>query len=186
MKTLILKKINIIQEFYRQKKVFCNLIGIYLTAIVAANYIVATYGPAWSIFNAFVFIGLNITTRDYLHDFWQGKQLKRNMFLLIAAGSILSMFFNARWIAVASFTAFMVSESVDALVYHHLGDYPRWLRINGSNIPSAAVDSLIFPILAFGFPVLWVIVVGQFLAKTLGGAVWSIVLTFVEVKRDTV
>ena len=38
---------------------------------------------------------------------------------------------------------------------------------------SAAVDSLVFPALAFGWPLLWGIVVGQLAAKVIGGAAWS-------------
>ena len=68
---------------------------------------------------------------------------------------------------------------MDALVYHRLGKYPRWLRINGSNVPSAAVDSIIFPTLAFG-SFLWAIVLGQFLAKTLGGFVWSLLFRWLD------
>lgn len=49
----------------------------------------------------------------------------------------------------------------------------RLQRINGSNLIAAAVDSLCFPLLAFGWPLLWQVVLGQFLAKLLGGAVWA-------------
>ncbi|HEX6384492.1 MAG TPA: VUT family protein, partial [Anaerolineae bacterium] len=64
-------------------------------------------------------------------------------------------------------------------VYHLMGGYPRWLRIKGSNVPSALVDSLIFPTLAFG-SFLWPIVLGQFAAKTLGGFVWSLVFRWMD------
>jgi hypothetical protein len=38
------------------------------------------------------------------------------------------------------------------------------------------VDSIIFPALAFGFPLLYIIVIQQFLAKVLGGWLWSLIL----------
>jgi len=152
------------------------LVAGYLLAIVTANYLVTTYGPWISVYNAFFFIGLNITTRDYLHSIWQGARLKRNMFLLIATGSILSVFFNAGWIAFASFVAFAASEGLDAIVYHQLGDYPRWFKVNGSNLPSALLDSILFPLIAFGWPLLWYISLGQFGAKVLGGAVWFVII----------
>jgi uncharacterized PurR-regulated membrane protein YhhQ (DUF165 family) len=60
-----------------------------------------------------------------------------------------------------------------------MGQYPRWLRVNGSNIPSALVDSLIFPTLAFG-SFLWPIVLGQFGAKTLGGFLWSLLFRWID------
>lgn len=58
------------------------LITLYLVAIVAANLMVAQFGVAVVIFNAFVFIGLDLSTRDALHERWQGEHLWRNMLLL--------------------------------------------------------------------------------------------------------
>ena len=103
------------------------------------------------------------------------------MATLIVIGSILSWTLNrnAGAIAVTSFVAFASAATVDALVYHRLGGLPRWLRINGSNIPSAAVDSLVFPTLAFG-SFLPAIGLGQFVAKTLGGFVWPLVFRWVD------
>ncbi|MCL4266064.1 MAG: VUT family protein [Anaerolineae bacterium] len=149
---------------------------LYLVAIVLANLSVAAFGSNMVIVNAFLFIGLDLTARDRLHDTWRGHHLALKMTVLIAAGSILSWVLNrdAAQIALASFVAFASASIVDAVVYHLLGNYPRWLRINGSNIPSALVDSLVFPTLAFG-AFLWPIVLGQFLAKVLGGLVWSLV-----------
>jgi queuosine precursor transporter len=148
---------------------------LYLVAIVLANLTVAAWGPPIVIFNAFLFIGLDLTARDYLHDAWRGNKLLLKMGGLIASGSILSWLLNrdAGQIALASFVAFAAAASVDTLVYHLMGKYPRWLRINGSNVPSAFTDSLVFPTLAFG-AFLWPIVIGQFAAKVLGGFVWSL------------
>jgi hypothetical protein len=165
---------------------------LFLTAIVLANLSVAAFGPGVAILNAFLFIGLDLTARDQLHEAWRGKRLLPKMALLIASGSILSWLLNrnAGQIALASFVAFAAAATVDALVYHLMGRYPRWLRINGSNIPSALVDSLIFPTLAFG-SFLWPNVLGQFAAKTLGGFIWSLVFRWldrrpaVQVKQST-
>lgn len=154
---------------------------LYLVAIVLANLSVAAFGPSIAIINAFLFIGLDLTARDRLHDTWRGNNLFLKMAALIATGSILSWLLNrnAGPIALASFAAFAAAATVDAIIYHRLGRYPRWLRINGSNIPSAAVDSLVFPTLAFG-GFLWPIVLGQFAAKTLGGFFWSFVLHWID------
>lgn len=154
---------------------------LYLGAVVLANLIVTAVGPESAIVVAFLFIGLDLTSRDHLHDAWHGEGLLWKMALLIAAGSLLSWLLNrnAGPVAFASFVAFASAASVDALVYHLLRRYPRWLRINGSNVPSAAVDSVVFPVLAFGgFP--WPIILGQFLAKTLGGFLWSLVLRHLD------
>lgn len=155
------------------------LIGLYLSAIVLANLSVAHFGPSAAILNAFVFIGLDITARDSLHERWQHRHLIRNMALLIVSGSMLSAALNwqAAGIALASCLAFAGAAMADTLVYHLLHDRARLLKINGSNVVSAAVDSLLFPALAFGFPLLWGIVLGQFVAKVAGGAIWAWLLT---------
>jgi uncharacterized PurR-regulated membrane protein YhhQ (DUF165 family) len=154
---------------------------LYLAAIVLANLSVATFGPSVAIINAFLFIGLDLTARDQLHEAWRGRNLLPKMVALIAAGSFLSWLLNrnAGPIALASFVAFAAAATVDAIIYHLMGQYPRWLRINGSNIPSALVDSLIFPTLAFG-SFLWPIVLGQFAAKTLGGFLWSLLFRWFD------
>lgn len=155
------------------------LITLYLVAIVAANLSIAAFGVQMAIVNAFVFIALDLTTRDRLHELWQGRNLWRNMALLIGSGSLLSALLNvnATPIAIASFVAFAGAGIADTLVYQALGERSRLVKMNGSNLVSAAVDSLIFPILAFGFPPLWGVVTGQFAAKVLGGIIWSWVLT---------
>ncbi|MEJ2748951.1 MAG: VUT family protein [Anaerolineae bacterium] len=154
---------------------------MYLVAIVLANLTVAAFGPNMVIVNAFLFIGLDLTARDRLHDAWRGNNLLPKMAALIAAGSVLSWLLNrsAGQIALASFVAFAAAATVDTVVYQLLGKYPRWLRINGSNVPSALVDSIIFPTLAFG-AFLLPIVLGQFAAKTLGGFVWSLILNWLD------
>lgn len=153
------------------------LVSMYLAAIVAANLTVAWLGPSVVIVNAFVFIGLDLTARDRLHEAWGGRGLVWKMGALIAAGSILSYAINADAgrIALASFVAFGVSSSLDALIYALLHERAYLIKVNGSNIVSAAADSLIFPTLAFGVFLPWIIL-GQFVAKVVGGAAWAYVL----------
>lgn len=154
---------------------------IYLVAIVLANLSVAAFGPSVVIINAFLFIGLDLTARDRLHDAWRSNNLLFKMVGLIASGSLLSWVLNreAGQVALASFCAFAAAAIVDTAVYHLLGNYPRWLRINGSNLPSALIDSIVFPTLAFG-AFLWPIVLGQFAAKALGGFVWSLIFRWAD------
>jgi len=149
------------------------LVTAYLAAIVAANWIVSVWGPAASILTAFVLIGLIVTTRDRLHDAW-GGHLKRNMGLLILGGSGISLLLGGgvTRIALASGAAFLVSESVDAALYHFLRKRGWYERVNGSNAASSLVDSVLFPWLAFG-GLMPLITLGQWGAKTFGGAIWS-------------
>lgn len=150
---------------------------MYLVAIVAANLTVAMWGPSMTVFNAFAFVGLDLVARDKLHDAWDGNRLVWKMAALIAVGSLLSWALNqnAAQIALASFVAFAAAAVVDTAAYHMLRNRVWWQRVNGSNVLSAAVDSVLFPTIAFG-AFLPVIVLGQFAAKVLGGAVWSVVL----------
>ena len=129
------------------------------------------------IINAFLFIGLDLTARDGLHEVWSGSGLWWRMGTLIATGSFLSwgLNHNAGRIALASFVAFAGAGLVDAAMYHVLRRHPRLLKINGSNIVAAVVDSVLFPTIAFGMFMPWVIA-GQFLAKVAGGFVWSVLL----------
>lgn len=153
------------------------LTGLYLAAVVGANLTIAHFGAAAAPYVAFGFIGLNLAARDRLHDLW-GHRVARNMGLLILAGGALSFALNAGAgrVALASVLAFAVSESADALLYHARRHRPYLERSNTSNLLGAAVDSVIFPVVAFGgFPV--AIIALQFVAKVLGGFVWSLLLS---------
>tara|TARA_R110002060_G_scaffold56197_1_gene66589 strand:- start:207 stop:947 length:741 start_codon:yes stop_codon:yes gene_type:complete len=96
---------------------------------------------------------------------------------LILAGSGISWMLGGavQQIALASGVAFLVSETVDALLYHYLRDRSWYHRVNGSNSASALVDSILFPWIAFG-GVMPLITLGQWTAKVFGGAIWSWVL----------
>lgn len=151
---------------------------MYLVAIVLANLSVAMFGPGVTIINAFLFIGLDLTARDKLHEAWHGNKLFVKMASLIAVGSLLSWLLNrnAGQIAIASMLAFGAAAVVDAIIYQILYKHNRMVKINGSNVFSAMVDSLVFPTVAFG-SFLPLIVLGQFAAKVFGGFVWSLILT---------
>ena len=150
---------------------------LYLGAVVVANLIIARVGPGAAIPVAFALIGLDLTSRDHLHDAWHGRGLWAKMAVLIGSGSALSWLLNrnAGPVALASFVAFALAGTGDAITYHLLGDRVRLLRVNGSNVVAALIDSLVFPTLAFGALLPW-IVLGQFAAKVGGGFVWSLVL----------
>lgn len=150
---------------------------LYLGAAILANLLITWLGPSAAIWVAFTLIGLDLTSRDRLHDAWRHDRLWFKMSLLIGAGSLLSWFLNrnAGSVALASFAAFALAGIADALVYHVLGEKAYLVRINGSNVVSALVDSLVFPTLAFG-SIMPMIILGQFLTKVAGGAVWSLVL----------
>lgn len=144
-------------------------IAVYAAAMTLANLSIATFGPWVSPINAFVLIGLDLALRDWLHvrlKLWQ-------MGALIASTGVLTFALNpaAGQIAVASAVAFTAAALVDWGTFARLRG--SWmLRANGSNVAGAAVDSLIFPTLAFG-ALMPHIVAMQFVAKIAGGAIWT-------------
>jgi hypothetical protein len=158
-------------------------IGAYLSAMVAANLSVATFGPWISPLNAFLFIGLDLSLRDHLHDKWSGPGLWPRMGALIAVAGAISYALNpaAGRIALASVIAFCVAGMVDALAYHLLRNRPYLQRSNGSNVAGAAVDSFLFPTIAFGAAMPAIIAL-QFAAKVSGGFIWSLILRRATVK----
>lgn len=145
---------------------------IYAVAMTLANLSIATWGPWVSPINAFVLIGLDLALRDWLH-----MRLKAwHMGALIASAGMLTYVLNpaAGIIAVASSVAFTAAAVVDWATFTRLRG--SWLyRANGSNVAGAAVDSLIFPTLAFGVLMPHIVAL-QFVAKVAGGAMWAALL----------
>lgn len=144
-------------------------IVIYAVAMTCANLSIAAFGPWVSPINAFFLIGLDLALRDWLHvrlRVWQ-------MGALIAATGLLTYILNpsAQHIAIASAVSFALAALADWLTFTKLQG--SWLRRSmGSNVVGAAVDSLIFPTLAFG-ALMPSIVLMQFAAKVAGGAMWA-------------
>lgn len=151
---------------------------MYLVAIVLANLSIYWFGTTFVFINAFFFIGLDLVARDKLHERWKNDKLFLKMLSLIFIGSAITILFSlGAWqIAIASFLAFLLAGITDTIFYQLLIKKHRMIKINGSNIPSALVDSFVFPTLAFG-QLLPFVILGQFIAKVMGGLFWSLVIT---------
>lgn len=149
----------------------------YIAAITAANLLVAEFGPGISVLNAFLLIGLDLSLRDYLHDIWHERRAVK-LAALIGTAGVVSYLLNpaSGRIAVASTAAFVIAAVVDWGVYRLMHRREWTERANASNIAGAAVDSVLFPALAFGFPLLWLVALGQFTAKVAGGSIWALVI----------
>ena len=142
---------------------------IYAAAMTLANLSVAAFGPAISPVNSFVLIGLDLALRDWLHVRLKAWQ----MLALIVSAGVLTYLLNpaAGKIAIASAVAFTAAAMVDWATFARLRG--SWLmRANGSNVAGAAVDSLIFPTLAFGVLMPHIVAL-QFVAKVAGGSLWA-------------
>lgn len=146
---------------------------IYVGALCAANLLIYWIGPWWSVVNSFLLIGLDFVLRDHLHE---RLGIYRVTGLAALAG-LISYAINPAGgsIAIASSVSFLLAALADGATYQSLIG-KRWIiKSNASNAAGAAVDSLLFPVIAFG-ALMPHIVIGQFIAKVSGGAVWSMLL----------
>jgi uncharacterized PurR-regulated membrane protein YhhQ (DUF165 family) len=142
----------------------------YVATIAAANYATATFGMVPLGFGltatAGTFAaGLALTLRDLVQD-----QLGRRAVLTaIAAGALLSYVVATPVLAVASGSAFLLSELCDWVVYTPLRRR-GWARaVLASNAVGAVADTVVFLALA-GFPIA-VALPGQLLGKAWATAV---------------
>lgn len=160
-----------------------TLVGLWLAAITAANLITAQFGPEASIYTSFFLVGLTLVLRDSLHDHWKEHRVPK-MAALIVTGSVLAYLVtpDAGRIGLASGIAFLAAESVDALVYHAVRFWPWLERSNFSNFFGAAVDSLVFPTVAFG-SLMWGITMGQFTAKVAGALLFTLAVERWHIRR---
>ena len=137
--------------------------------------------------NAFVLIGVELVLRDVMHE----SLSKIRMLSIVVVAGIISFLINAdsKNIAIASFVAIVVSCFVDYYVYHKTKG--TWIkRSNTSNFFSGFTDSLIFPLIAFGVFNPYVFVL-QWLAKFVGGFIWTLLLNnlmskFLKDKKEQV
>ena len=149
-----------------------SAIALYVLAMTIANLLVSKLGPSFMPVIAFLLIGLDLALRDFLHE----KMRPFQMLLMISAGGVITYVLNpaAGIIAVASASAFMAAALTDWAVFSKMTG--SWFkRSNASNVAGAAVDSLVFPTIAFG-ALMPQIVLMQFIAKVAGGAVWAWVI----------
>ena len=144
----------------------------YAAAMTVANLLVASFGPSISPINSFFLIGLDLTLRDWLHVRLKTWQMG---FLIVGTGALTYLLNPAAgMIAVASAASFLVAALVDWAVFAKASG--SWLkRANVSNAAGAAVDSLLFPTIAFGV-LMPEIIAMQFAAKIAGGFGWSLLL----------
>ena len=97
--------------------------------------------------------------RDAVHE----RYNTRVVFLAIVAGAALSVFVAPAALALASGTAFLLSETSDLFVYAPLRQQNRPLAVLASGVVGSIVDSAVFLYLAFGS---LEYLIGQVLGKT--------------------
>ena len=124
----------------------------FVATVYAANWSIKEYGFVSIGFGlsapaGVYFAGLAFTLRDLLH-------VKGNRFWIISAiivGALLSgILEDAQRLALASGTAFLLSETADWLIYSPISK-KNWLAaVLGSNSVGLILDSIIFLSVAFG------------------------------------
>lgn len=146
----------------------------YILSILGANWAITRYGAVpvwpWPLLLApagVYFAGLTFTFRDLLQDaagrIW--------ITVAIVTGALLSAWIAGPKIAIASGTAFLLSELADFAVYARLrrrSNRSRLLAVFASNTIGAAIDSALFlwlarKVLPAPWPTLWP---GQVVGKT--------------------
>jgi hypothetical protein len=95
---------------------------VFLVAITLANLSIYYIGPQMAVWNSLVLIGLDLSLRDRMHEKWHGHNLKRNVFLLVLSGAVITLLFNTNslWICVGSVAAFSLALFGDSYVYEKL------------------------------------------------------------------
>ena len=147
--------------------------ALYLTSILLGNFFVMWFGIVHIAGLTFpagvVFVGLTFSFRDFVQRQWGDYACW--IWMAIATG--ITFFLNQQ-IALASVSAFLVSEAVDWASFKYL-KFSFKKRIYISNLFSCPLDSLIFVTIAFGW--VWPAIWGQALIKYLAGL---LVLPFIR------
>lgn len=153
----------------------------YIATIVAANVLVAKVGvipilPGILAPAGVYCIGMALVARDAVQRLG-GLHL---VILCIAVGVGLSVVMATPSLALASGTAFAVSESLDTLVYSPLRRKGQWRAIIPAAVIGTLADSFVFLEIAFGsmtyFP-------GQVVGKLIGVAAASLVIAVLAQRR---
>lgn len=174
-------------EVYRVREVACTdvrppmipswLLAVgYVGAAVVANQLVWKYGQPVLLFTAFVFIPFDFMARDALHRRWESERLVWKMCSLVLCGSLVTFLLNpaSGYVALASALAFAWASATDGVVFSMLRGRQMIHRMLISNCIGAAVDSIMFPLVAFGVVDYW-LSAGQTAVKIAGGFVWSVI-----------
>lgn len=149
--------------------------GLYVAAIVAANYLTAHCGLVPAGFGMLVTAGTFAAGFALLaRDFVQCAGGIRLSLIAVTVGGLLSWWLASPALAVASTVAFVAAELVDLFVFTPLRRRNFAVAAVVSNVVAAPIDTVLFLHLA-GFGVTAEAVAGQFVAKV----VWATVIPLV-------
>lgn len=154
-----------------------------MSAACVANTVVTMFGPNALPFTAFVLIPFDLGARDVLHERWEKNNLTMRMGFLTLGGSILSWLFcwGSPGVCLASGIAFLLAGIVNWAVYSGLKGNQVWIKMATSNTFAAITDSVVFPIVAFGY-FTYDLFLTQAAAKIIGGLIWAYI--FARITND--
>ncbi|UGO52699.1 hypothetical protein OPT79_68 [Klebsiella phage vB_KpnD_Opt-79] len=148
------------------------MICVYVAIFLLANLLVASFGPAVTPFNALFLIAADMVLRDRI-QFESG-----------AAWSILACFLagfatvliapGSEMIALASGLSCLLAGSASAIAFK-LKSGGFFQKALPANVIAAAVDSIAFPLIAFG-SIMPGITAAQFAAKTIGASIILLII----------
>lgn len=153
------------------KVVIIVSVMIFTTLIVASNYLVQ-----FPINDFFTFGALTYPFTFLLADILAEKYNKQEVLKVVRIGIICafvpSLFLSEFRIALASISAFFVSQQLDVYAFYWIkSKFPKiwWLRSAGSTAFSQALDTMIFFHIAFLFVMPWtsvlMLIIGDYLMK---------------------
>jgi len=159
-----------------------NVVAViaFVATIFAANWAIVTFGviPVGGGFMApagVYFVGLAFPLRDFI----QRRVGRRAAFACVIGGALLSYFIAPR-LAIASGFTFLVSETIDTLVYTLL--QKRFaLAVVFSCITALVVDSALFLWLAFGSETF---LLGQIVGKSEASAFGAVLVILLAMRRE--
>lgn len=125
-------------------------IAAYIGSIVLANVAIVAIGPVPVGFGLVAPAGVYVVGLSfYLRDLVQDRHGRRASILAIAIGAAVSALLSPA-LALASGTAFLLSELLDMAVYTPLRQRNLYAAVLASNSVGLVVDSAVFLLLAFG------------------------------------
>lgn len=152
------------------------LVVSYLIILVCANLAVYVTGQVALLLTGLILVPFDFAIRVRLQEAWTGPGLWGRLLALMVAGGLLTVLAlpDAHQVALASVAAFAAGSLLGAWTYAAVLHWrSSWARIC-SLAAMAAIDSVVFPLLAFESVSGW-LMAGQFIMK------WTASLGFLTV-----
>lgn len=148
------------------------MISIYVLIFIIANLMVSLFGPWITPLNALFLISADMVIRDRIQ--FKGGFVWSIVACVIAGISTVLINQSAGMIAIASMLSVIIAGIGSAIVFEFKSGC-FYSKSFPANVVAAAIDSVAFPIIAFGHLMIEV-TVAQFIAKTIGATIILIVM----------